>query len=210
MRADDCELELELDERAGAGAEDGDAGPEAGSGCCVLFHMNPPKDSQRLSTAPAGEERRTYNLRWRESGSKQGNGAETRLVNLSGGAGKLAGGRGGAKKSGDFRTPGEVNDEEEQNEVRGGLFERVERADGNVQSKPGSENPTSPVVANEKKDSADDGEDAEQEDENGDDAKRLGAQFVQMVNEAEEPGGDEENGEDPDGDGAGLHFRAGL
>ena len=132
--------------------------------------------------------------------------AEARLVNLSRRAGKLAGGRGGAKESGDLRTPQEIDDENEQNQVRGGLFEGVERADANVQSKPGNEDPTSPVVADEKKNSAHDSEEAEQEDENGHGANRLGAQLIEMVNEAEEVGGDEENGEDPNGEGAGSHY----
>jgi len=127
-------------------------------------------------------------------------------VNLSGRAGKLAGGGGSAKERRDFRTPEEVNDENEQNQVGGGLFEGVERADGNMQSKPSSEDPTSPVVADQKKNAADDSEETEQKDGNDGEAKGLGAQLIEMVKEAEEAGGDEKNGENPNGKGAGSHY----
>lgn len=89
--------------------------------------------------------------------------------------------------------------------MRESLLDGVERADRDVQSEPGSQNPASPVVADEEKNSADDGEEAEKENENGGDVKRLGPKVVQMVDQADEARGNEENRENPDRDGAGLH-----
>lgn len=85
------------------------------------------------------------------------------------------------------------------------MLDGIERADDNVQGEPGSQNPASPVVPDEEENSADDGEKTEKENKNRSDVKRLGPKVVQMVDQADETRGDEENREDPDGDGAGPH-----
>lgn len=89
--------------------------------------------------------------------------------------------------------------------MRCGLLDGVEGADNDVQSEPGSENPASPVMTHEEEDSADDREKTEEKDQNCAGIGSVAAQLGCVKHQADKAGGDEEDREHPDGDGAGSH-----
>lgn len=86
-----------------------------------------------------------------------------------------------------------------------GLSEGIEGADADVESEPAGEKPARPVVADEEEDSADDGEEAQEKNQDCRNVERLSGQLVQMIDEADKTGSDKENREDPNGDGAAPH-----